>query len=151
MDSNKIWLSSPHMGGTERNYVTEAFDTNWVAPLGPNVNGFEQDISNYIGFKNQFHTAARTSGTAALHLALLMLNVAKDDVVIGDYCTVNPGARVSGSVKIGELSSIGVGAILNNNILIASEVKVGAGAVVLKSVEKKSTVFGNPARIIFNN
>jgi sugar O-acyltransferase (sialic acid O-acetyltransferase NeuD family) len=73
------------------------------------------------------------------------------DVAIGDYCTVNPGARVSGSVKIGELSFIGVGAVLNNNILIASEVKVGAGAVVLKSVEKKSTVFGNPARIMLNN
>ncbi len=73
------------------------------------------------------------------------------DVEIGDYCTVNPGARVSGSVKIGELSFIGVGAILNNNILIVSEVKVGAGAVVLKSVEKKSTLFGNPARMMLNN
>ena len=46
--NNKIWLSSPHMGGTEEQYVKEAFDTNWVAPLGPNVNGFENDISNYI-------------------------------------------------------------------------------------------------------
>lgn len=42
----KIWLSSPHMGGNERQFVTEAFDTNWVAPLGPNVNGFEDDISS---------------------------------------------------------------------------------------------------------
>jgi dTDP-4-amino-4,6-dideoxygalactose transaminase len=94
MDSNKIWLSSPHMGGTERNYVSEAFDTNWVAPLGPNVNGFEQDISKYIGIKKHFHTAVLTSGTAALHLALRMLNVCKDDVIMVQsftFCgTTNP-------------------------------------------------------------
>jgi dTDP-4-amino-4,6-dideoxygalactose transaminase len=94
MNNTKIWLSSPHMGGNEQNYVNEAFETNWVAPLGPNVNGFEQDISNYIGIKNQFHTAALNSGTAALHLALRMLNVGKDDVVIVQsftFCgTTNP-------------------------------------------------------------
>jgi dTDP-4-amino-4,6-dideoxygalactose transaminase len=91
---NKIWLSSPHMGGSEQNYVNEAFVTNWVAPLGPNVNGFEHDIANYIAKENQFHTAALTSGTAALHLALRMLNVAKDDVVMVQsftFCgTTNP-------------------------------------------------------------
>jgi dTDP-4-amino-4,6-dideoxygalactose transaminase len=82
------------MGGTERDFVNEAFITNWVAPLGPNVNGFEQDISNYIGIQNQYHTAALTSGTAALHLALRMLNVGKDDVVMVQsftFCgTTNP-------------------------------------------------------------
>jgi dTDP-4-amino-4,6-dideoxygalactose transaminase len=92
--NNKIWLSSPHMGGTEQNFVKDAFQNNWVAPLGPNVNGFEQDISNYIGVENEFHTAALTSGTAALHLALRMLNVAKDDVVMVQsftFCgTTNP-------------------------------------------------------------
>ena len=92
--NTKIWLSSPHMGGAEVNYVNEAFRTNWVAPLGPNVNGFEQDISNYIGINNQFHTAALTSGTAALHLALRMLNVCKDDVIMVQsftFCgTTNP-------------------------------------------------------------
>jgi dTDP-4-amino-4,6-dideoxygalactose transaminase len=91
---SKIWLSSPHMSGNEIKFVTEAFDTNWVAPLGPNVNGFEQDISSYIGINNQFHTAALTSGTAALHLALRMLNVTKDDVVMVQsftFCgTTNP-------------------------------------------------------------
>jgi dTDP-4-amino-4,6-dideoxygalactose transaminase len=94
MNKNKIWLSSPHMGGSEQNYVNEAFASNWVAPLGPNVNGFEQDISNYIGIKNQFHTAVLTSGTAALHLALRMLNVVKDDIVMIQsftFCgTTNP-------------------------------------------------------------
>lgn len=81
-------------GGNEQNYVNEAFATNWVAPLGPNVNGFEQDISNYIANPNLFQTAALTSGTAALHLALRMLNVGKDDVVMVQsftFCgTTNP-------------------------------------------------------------
>ena len=94
MSNSKIWLSSPHMGGTEQKYVNEAFKSNWVAPLGPNVNGFETDISNYIGISNQFHTAALTSGTAAIHLALRMLNVSKDDVVMVQsftFCgTTNP-------------------------------------------------------------
>ena len=92
--NSKIWLSSPHLGINELQYVNEAFQTNWVAPLGPNVNGFEQDISNYLEIKNQFHTVALTSGTAALHLALLMLNVVKDDVVMVQsftFCgTTNP-------------------------------------------------------------
>ena len=91
---NKIWLSSPHMSGNEIRFVTEAFDTNWVAPLGPNVNGFENDISNYIDNKNQFYTAALTSGTAALHLALRMLNVGIGDIVMVQsftFCgTTNP-------------------------------------------------------------
>ena len=96
MVNKKIWLSSPHMGGTERNYVTEAFDTNWVAPLGPNVNGFEQDINAYLnGHSNShYHTAALTSGTAALHLALIMLGVQRNDAVIVQsftFCgTTNP-------------------------------------------------------------
>ena len=94
MVNSKIWLSSPHMGGNEQNYVNEAFATNWVAPLGPNVNGFEQDISNYIANPNQIQTAVLTSGTAALHLALRMLNVGKDDVVMVQsftFCgTTNP-------------------------------------------------------------
>jgi dTDP-4-amino-4,6-dideoxygalactose transaminase len=82
------------MGGTEIKYVNEAFETNWVAPLGPNVNGFEQDISNYISNQNQIHAAVLTSGTAALHLALRMLNVGRDDVVMVQsftFCgTTNP-------------------------------------------------------------
>ena len=94
MDTNKIWLSSPHMGGGELKYVNEAFATNWLAPLGPNVNGFEQDISSYIGIDNHYLTAALASGTAAIHLALCILNVGKDDVVMVQsftFCgTTNP-------------------------------------------------------------
>ena len=66
MDLKKIWLSSPHMGGTEQSFVKEAFDTNWVAPLGPNVNGFENDLQTYLN--NEKHVAVLSSGTAAIHL-----------------------------------------------------------------------------------
>ncbi len=91
---NKIWLSSPHMGGTEQKYVKEAFDSNWIAPLGPNVNQFESSISNYLSLKSNFYTSALTSGTSALHLALIMLNVGKGDVIMVQsftFCgTTNP-------------------------------------------------------------
>ena len=91
---DKIWLSKPHLGGTEKIYVKDAFDSNWVAPLGPNVNGFEEDISNFISKNNISYTTALISGTAALHLALRMLNVGKDDVVMVQsftFCgTTNP-------------------------------------------------------------
>jgi len=91
---NKIWLSPPHMGGKEKNFINDAFHDNWVAPLGPNVDAFELDISNFIGSPNQFQTAALTSGTAAIHLALRMLNVGKGDVVMVQsftFCgTTNP-------------------------------------------------------------
>jgi dTDP-4-amino-4,6-dideoxygalactose transaminase len=80
MPQEKIWLSSPHMGGTEQNYVKQAFDTNWVAPLGPNVTGFEKDLESYLGGKN--HVAALSSGTAAIHLALVMAGVSAGDEVI---------------------------------------------------------------------
>jgi dTDP-4-amino-4,6-dideoxygalactose transaminase len=92
--NNKIWLSSPHMGGNEESYVKAAFDTNWIAPLGPNVSGFEQAISQYVGNPKKFQTVALNSGTAALHLALRILNVGKDDVVLVQsftFCgTTNP-------------------------------------------------------------
>ena len=78
--NTKIWLSSPHMGGTEQNYIKEAFDTNWVAPLGPNVNGFEKDLENYLGQNKKI--ACLSSGTAAIHLALVQLGVKLNDEVI---------------------------------------------------------------------
>ena len=89
--SKKIWLSPPHMGGTEQNYVNEAFATNWIAPLGPNVDGFEQDLASYTSCKA---ASALSSGTAAIHLALIMLGVKQDDEVIVSSFTfsgsVNP-------------------------------------------------------------
>ena len=79
MTNSKIWLSSPHMGGTELNYINEAFEKNWIAPLGPNVDNFETDLVKYTGAK---YASALSSGTAAIHLALIMLGVEAGDEVI---------------------------------------------------------------------
>jgi dTDP-4-amino-4,6-dideoxygalactose transaminase len=79
------------MGGNERKFVTEAFDTNWVAPLGPNVNGFEQDIATWLGKGS--HVAALSSGTAAIHLALILLGVTAGDEVLCQSFTFSASAN----------------------------------------------------------
>ena len=79
------------MGGTEQNYIQEAFDANWVAPLGPNVNGLEQDLENYLG--NQAHVGALSSGTAAIHLGLILLGVQAGDEVICQSMTFSASAN----------------------------------------------------------
>lgn len=88
---DRIYLSSPHMGGSENDFVNTAFKENWIAPLGPNVNGFEQDICDYSGVG---HCAALSSGTSAIHLALIMLGVEQDDEVLASTftfsATINP-------------------------------------------------------------
>ncbi|MGN6601914.1 MAG: DegT/DnrJ/EryC1/StrS family aminotransferase [Ginsengibacter sp.] len=89
--NNKIWLSSPHMGWTEREFVTEAFETNWVAPLGPNVNGLEKDLESFLGEGS--HVAALSSGTAAIHLALILLGVQPGDEVICQSITFSASAN----------------------------------------------------------
>jgi dTDP-4-amino-4,6-dideoxygalactose transaminase len=91
MSTTKIWLSSPHMGGSEQQFVQQAFDTNWVAPLGPNVAGFEQDLENFIG--GDSHVAALSSGTAAIHLGLIMLGVQAGDEVICQSFTFSASAN----------------------------------------------------------
>lgn len=78
MSKEKIYLSSPHMGGEERKYIDEAFRENWIAPLGPNVNNFEKEVSEYVGVKD---AAAVSSGTAAIHLALKLVGVGQGDKV----------------------------------------------------------------------
>ena len=89
--AKKIYLCSPHMGGGEMKYIQEAFDTNWIAPLGPNVDGFERELCHAVGAK---HVAALASGTSAIHLALILLGVKPGDYVIGTSftfsATVNP-------------------------------------------------------------
>ncbi len=89
--NSKIWLSTPHMGESEQKYVKEAFDTNWVAPLGPNVNGFETDLASYL--ENHVHIAALSSGTAAIHLALILLGVQTGDEVICQSMTFSASAN----------------------------------------------------------
>ena len=88
---DKIWLSSPHMGGTEQQYIKEAFDSNWVAPLGPNVNNFEKDLENYLG--NNVFVGGLSSGTGALHLALILLGVKSGDEVICQSMTFSASAN----------------------------------------------------------
>ena len=78
--NKQIYLCLAHMSGREIDYIKEAFDTNWVVPLGPNVNAFEKDLEDFLG--NEKHVCALSSGTAALHLSLLLAGVAKDDEVI---------------------------------------------------------------------
>ncbi|MCA0152988.1 DegT/DnrJ/EryC1/StrS family aminotransferase [Winogradskyella vincentii] len=89
--NTKIWLSSPHMSGKEQFYINEAFDLNWVAPLGPNVNGFENDLERYL--EDDIHVAALASGTSALHLGLILLGVEKGDEVICQSKTFSASAN----------------------------------------------------------
>ena len=91
MNNSKIWLSSPHMGGAEQKYVQEAFDTNWVAPLGPNVSGFEQDLEGFLN--DGVFVAALSSGTAAIHLGLILLGVQAGDEVICQSFTFSASAN----------------------------------------------------------
>lgn len=78
MDRKRIYLSSPTIHGEEQKYVQEAFDTNWVAPLGPNVNAFEKEMAEYTDCG---HAAALSAGTAAIHLALKLLGIGTGDIV----------------------------------------------------------------------
>jgi dTDP-4-amino-4,6-dideoxygalactose transaminase len=89
--TRRIYLSAPHMSGGEKKYIDEAFEQNWIAPLGPNVDGFEKAVAAYCGVKD---AAALSSGTAAIHLALIMLGVGSgDEVICSSFTfsgTVNP-------------------------------------------------------------
>lgn len=89
--NEKIWLSSPHMGGNELKYVNDAFDANWVAPLGPNVNAFESDIESFLD--SNVKVAVLSSGTAALHLALIECGVGYGDEVICQSMTFSASAN----------------------------------------------------------
>ncbi len=91
MNKSKIWLSSPHMGGNEQKYVQEAFETNWVAPLGPNLTGFQEDLTEYL--VDDVFVAALSSGTAAIHLGLILLGVKAGDEVICQSMTFSASAN----------------------------------------------------------
>ncbi|KIL78596.1 DegT/DnrJ/EryC1/StrS family aminotransferase [Bacillus badius] len=78
MQSPRILLSPPHMSGREKKYINDAFETNWIAPLGPNVDGFEKELAEYAGTRG---AVALSSGTAAIHLALRLLGINKGDTV----------------------------------------------------------------------
>jgi len=87
---SKIWLSSPHMGGSEIKFINEAFETNWVAPLGPNVDGFESELCTLTGEK---YAAALSSGTAAIHLAMILSDIGPGDFVLCQSFTFSATAN----------------------------------------------------------
>jgi dTDP-4-amino-4,6-dideoxygalactose transaminase len=91
LTKTKIYLSSPHMGGSEHRFVNEAFDTNWIAPLGPHVDGFENDITSYL--ENEVHVAVLSSGTASIHMALQLLGVGAGDEVLCQSFTFSASAN----------------------------------------------------------
>ncbi|UAM96582.1 aminotransferase class I/II-fold pyridoxal phosphate-dependent enzyme [Polaribacter litorisediminis] len=91
MQQSKIWLSSPHMGGNELTYIQEAFDHNWIAPLGPNVTGFETDLKQFL--QTEKEVGALSSGTAAIHLGLILLGVKAGDEVLCQSMTFSASAN----------------------------------------------------------
>ena len=142
----KIWLSSPHMGGMEKKYVDEAFETNWIAPLGPNVNAFEDSIKTKLG--NSVHVAALSSGTAAIHLGLeipkaiiavhlygMPYKVAEIKAVANEFQipVLEDSAEALGSTYkeefCGAFGDIGVLSFNGNKIITTS----GGGALVSKN------------------
>ena len=88
---SKIWLSPPHMGGTELKYIHKAFDENFIAPLGSNIDAFENNLQDFLG--ENVNVVALSSGTAALHLALVMLGVKMGDEVICQSMTFSASAN----------------------------------------------------------
>ncbi len=92
MNNKRIWLSLAEMGGEEQRFIQEAFDTNWVVPLGPNVNGFEADLESYLQIEGK-RVVALSAGTAALHLGLVMLGVGRGDEVICQSFTFSASAN----------------------------------------------------------
>lgn len=86
----RVYLSSPHMSGKEQEFVGEAFASNWIAPLGPHVDGFEREVATYVGVA---HAAALSSGTAAIHLALRLLQIQPGDEVICSSLTFSASAN----------------------------------------------------------
>ena len=89
--NKRIWLSLAHMSGREQDFINEAFDSNWVVPLGPNVNGFEDDLEKYVGEEKR--VVALSAGTAALHLGLVMLDIKPGDEVICQSFTFSASAN----------------------------------------------------------
>jgi pyridoxal phosphate-dependent aminotransferase EpsN len=91
MKNNRIYLSPPHMGEKERALLLDAFDSNWIAPLGPHVDGFEKEMAEYLGVK---HAAALSSGSGALHLALIIAGIKEGDKVLCPSLTFSATANV---------------------------------------------------------
>lgn len=140
--SERIWLSTPTMHGEEQMFIKEAFDTNWVAPLGKNVTEFENEVSRFIGCKG---AAAMTAGTHALHLAFKLAGVKRGDIVLSSdltfAATVNP-ATYQGGVPVFIESERDTWNMNPDALLKALEKYRGrAKAVVV------ANLYGTPARL----
>ena len=90
----RIYLCLAHMSGNEQKYIQEAFDTNWVVPLGPNVNAFEEELEQFVGENKK--VVALSAGTAAVHLALIACGVKAGDEVLVQSCWSMPSRSASG-------------------------------------------------------
>ena len=90
---DRIWLSLAHMGGREQEFIQEAFDTNWVVPLGPNVNAFEKALRDFLIENGEKQVVALSAGTAALHLGLILLGIGEGDEVICQSFTFSASAN----------------------------------------------------------
>lgn len=142
---NKLYLSPPHMCGKEREFVDLAFNTNWIAPLGPNVDGFEKDIQDYLGVKS---AAALSSGTAAIHLGLILLGVGAGDSVLCSSFTFAASANpitYQGAVPVFVGSESETWNICPNALeeAIAAEIKAGRKPKALVLVD----LYGVPAKM----
>ncbi len=157
----RIYISPPHLNGRERELLLEALDSNWITTLGPQVDAFEREVCAKVGVS---HAVALASGTAALHLALLVLGIergdevlcsdltfaatASHDTVVGDFCNINPGVHMAGDVTVGEGCYIGMGTNVIQNITVGPWSITGAGAAVIRDIPPHVTAVGVPARVI---
>jgi dTDP-4-amino-4,6-dideoxygalactose transaminase len=145
VEKSKIWLSSPHMGSKEQEYVNEAFATNWLAPLGPNVDGFEKDLQDY---NKVAHAAALTSGTGAMHIALDLLNVRAGDYVICQSMTFC--ASTNPIIYLGATPVL-VDSEIDTWNLCPIALEVALKDLQAKKIEVKAIIvvhlYGNPAKM----
>lgn len=101
MERKRVYLCLAHMSGKEMDYIKEAFDTNWVVPLGPNVNGFEKDLEEFVGEEKR--VVALSSGTSAVHLSLIACGVgAGDEVMVQSFtfCASSNPVKYLGAIPV---------------------------------------------------
>ncbi len=149
--SRPILLSLAHMSGKEEQYIREAFETNWVVPLGPNVDGFEKDLENWLSAKadRKLHVVALSAGTAAIHLALVMLDVQPGDEVICQSFTFSASANpicYQGAVPVfvdSEPGSWNMDPVLLEEAILDRQKKTGKLPKAIIPVH----LYGTPARM----
>jgi len=147
MESKKIRLSIAQMGGSEQHYIKDAFDKNWIAPLGPNVTGFEKDLEDFLD--EDCHVVALSAGTAALHLALVQLGICTGDEVICQSFTFSASANpiiYQGAVPVfvdSEPDTWNISPLLLEKAILDRKIKTGKypKAIILVNL------YGMPAKM----